>query len=264
MWYSFYFSSCKLNFGPKIMRFALSSGSKNRQCAVLFFSFFFWVGDFSICHHVLSHYAPLCPLFSIWKNHKTQPVCRIMSGKHGNNHPSRTKHSQVFSWNVGAKKDITLAAFCICQEWECHRFSRSGTGCRGRGGIRGAIMAVRPILSPWGLCCTWADILAAYNRKSETEQVTHPESAPARCIHSVFCCFVSRSDGVSMSFMWKFKMSRLPYVLLLLCRSMLMFPCVSKSVFIFSLIHSLCLHTVTNEVSFYLTSTTKRGQNRSD
>lgn len=97
---------------------------------------------------MLSHYAPLCPLFSIWKNHKTQPVCRIMSGKHGNNHPSRAKHSQVFSWNVGAKKGIILAAFCICQEWECHRFSRSRTGCRGRGGIRGAIMAVRPILSP--------------------------------------------------------------------------------------------------------------------
>lgn len=41
MWYSFYFSSCKLNFGPKIMLFALSSGSKNRQCAILFFFFLF-------------------------------------------------------------------------------------------------------------------------------------------------------------------------------------------------------------------------------
>lgn len=48
-----------------------------------------------------------------------------------------------------------------------------------------------PSFPPWGLCCTWADILAAYNRKSETEQVTHPESAPALCIHSLFSAVLS-------------------------------------------------------------------------
>lgn len=73
-----------------------------------------------------------CLPHHVWQTWKQSPI----------------KGKTFTSWNVGAKKGIILAAFCICQEWECHRFSRSGTGCRGRGGIRGAIMAVRPILSP--------------------------------------------------------------------------------------------------------------------
>lgn len=164
----------------------------------------------------------------------------------------------------GQKKALYLQRSVFVRSGNVIDLAGAGRAVEAEEGYEVPSWLSDPSFPPWGLCCTWADILAAYNRKSETEQVTHPESAPALCIHSVFCCFVSRSDGVSMSFMWKFKMSRLPYVLLLLCRSMLMFPCVSKSVFIFSLIHSLCLHTVTNEVSFYLTSTTKRGQNRSD
>lgn len=143
MWYSFYFSSCKLNFAPNIMLFTLSSGSKNRQCAILFFLSFLSRRFFYLPPCAFSLCTPLSLVFYLEKPQNSACLANMETITH------QGQNIHKYSAGMwGQKKGIILAAFCICQEWKCHRFSRSGTGCRGRGGIRGAIMAVRPILSP--------------------------------------------------------------------------------------------------------------------
>lgn len=86
----------------------------------------------------------------------------------------------------GQKKALYLQRSVFVRSGNVIDLAGAGRAVEAEEGYEVPSWLSDPSFPPWGLCCTWADILAAYNRKSETEQVTHPESAPALCIHSLF------------------------------------------------------------------------------
>lgn len=85
-----------LNCSPIIMSLTFSSGNWRKK-------------KNSPCHPGLSHYPPSLSLVLYQKKHKTLLACSPVSGNHGDNHSSRTKHSEKFSCKAG-KKCLTLAA----------------------------------------------------------------------------------------------------------------------------------------------------------
>lgn len=149
----FCFSCCKLNFSPIIVPFTHSSGTwKQTMCN----TFVGGGGDFSLCHHELPHYAPLCALFCIWKT--TKLSLSAVSGNHETIAASRAKHSQKFSYKAGEKMHYTCSIlYYICQEWKCHCFFGEGQvdGSRTGGDTRCHHFCQTCPFSPGGSSVDW-------------------------------------------------------------------------------------------------------------